>query len=438
MQSGHLGSHMHDGTPVSSEHPKAQNRIHTLKFFSAISTSETVPDILTDLKKQLSLSWRSKDTAGLACLFVSGDHRDNAHKLLEGIHQLVDIGTLIGCTGESIIGSDKEVEQSHAVSLWLAKMPEVQVKAFALGLAEISLAGDLNDWTSRIDTQPDEMPSFIVLPEPFTSDFKSTLEAMNEIYKGSVILGGVPSAGGRGENLLFFNDQVRDEGIVGVALVGDIEVRAVVSQGCRPIGRPFVVTNAQDNLIFELAGEPALQRFQEVYSGLDEMDQTMVRKGLHVGRVVDEYKEDFQRGDFLIRNVIGADKESGGLAIADRVRVGQTIQFHVRDADSADEDLRELLHQDIEDAEGASPLGALLFSCNGRGTRLFDRPGHDAGVISEIMGNVPLAGFFAAGEIGPVADENFIHGFTASLAITKTAAEPHYDVLSRDVVLQLS
>ncbi|MDP6357126.1 MAG: FIST N-terminal domain-containing protein [Planctomycetota bacterium] len=388
-----------------------------LKFFSAISGADTAAEALEDLKSQIRMTWCSKERADLACLFISADHREDAHELLEGIHRLAEIGALIGCTGESIIGSNKEIEQAPAVSLWLAKMPDVNVLPFAMGMGEISLAGDLNDWTIRTGASPDRQPYFIVLPEPFTSDPKKTLEALNETYEGSTIFGGVPSAGGPGENLLFYNDQVRDEGLVGIALEGDIEVQAVVSQGCRPIGRPFVVTNAQDNLIFELAGEPALQRFQEVYSGLDEMDQSMVKKGLHVGRVVDEYKEDFQRGDFLIRNVLGADKDSGGLAIAERVRVGQTVQFHVRDADSADEDLRELLEQDIEHAEGASPAGALLFSCNGRGTRMFDRPCHDAGVFSEVMGHVPLAGFFAAGEIGPIGNENFIHGFTASLAM---------------------
>lgn len=393
---------------------------NTLKFLSAFSTADTVTEALEDLKSQTRLTWCSKEPVDLACLFISAHHRADAHELLEGIHQMSEIGALIGCTGESIIGSNKEVEQAPAVSLWLAQMPNVNVHPFVMGMGEISLASDLNDWTTRIGALPDKAPYLIVLPEPFTSDFKNTLEGLNETYKGSAILGGVPSAGGRGENLLFFNDQIRDEGIVGIVLEGDIEIQAVVSQGCRPIGRPFVVTNARGNLIFELAGEPALKRFQEVYSGLSELDQSMVRNGLHVGRVVDEYKEDFQRGDFLIRNVLGADKESGGLAIADQVRVGQTIQFHVRDADSADEDLRELLEKDIESAEGASPAGALLFSCNGRGTRMFDRPCHDAGVFTEVMGHVPLAGFFAAGEIGPIGKENFVHGFTASLAMFRS------------------
>jgi small ligand-binding sensory domain FIST len=391
-----------------------------LKFLSAFSTADTVAGVLEELKSQTRLTWCSKEPIDLACLFISADHRADAHDLLARIHQMADIGALIGCTGESIIGSNKEVEQAPAVSLWLAQMPDVNVHPFAMGMGEISLAGDLNDWTTRIGASPEQEPYLILLPEPFTSNFKDTLEALNQTYKGSAIFGGVPSAGGRGENLLFFNDQIRDEGLVGIALDGDIEVQAVVSQGCRPIGRPFVVTNAKDNLIFELAGEPALQRFQEVFSGLNEMDQSMVRNGLHVGRVVDEYKADFQRGDFLIRNVLGADKDSGGLAIADQVRVGQTIQFHVRDAESADEDLRELLEKDIEDAEGASPAGALLFSCNGRGTRMFDKPCHDAGVFDEIMGHVPLAGFFAAGEIGPIGNENFIHGFTASLAMFRS------------------
>jgi small ligand-binding sensory domain FIST len=183
-----------------------------------------------------------------------------------------------------------------------------------------------------------------------------------------------------------------------------------VSQGCRPIGRPYVVTKAEQNLIEELAGKPAMERLQELAAAATEDERELLRQGLHVGLVVDEHKADFARGDFLVRNLLGADEQTGALAVGEQVGVGQTVQFHVRDAAAADEDLRELLADADADA-------ALLFTCNGRGRHLFGVADHDAGLVEKLLGPIPLAGAFCAGEIGPVGGRNFLHGFTASLAL---------------------
>jgi small ligand-binding sensory domain FIST len=205
---------------------------------------------------------------------------------------------------------------------------------------------------------------------------------------------------------------VVDEGAVGVFVDGGIEVRTIVSQGCRPIGRPYVVTRAEGNLIAELGGKPAIERLQELASAASEEERELLRSGLHVGLVVDEHKAEFERGDFLVRNLLGADESSGALAVGEHVSVGQTVQFHVRDAGAADEDLRELLTGVDVDADAA-----LLFTCNGRGRHLFTVPDHDAGMVEKLLGPIPLAGAFCAGEIGPVGGRNFLHGFTASLAL---------------------
>ena len=191
-----------------------------------------------------------------------------------------------------------------------------------------------------------------------------------------------------------------------------IRIRALVSQGCRPIGNVYAVTRAEGNVIHELGGRPPLQRLQELVGTLSPEDRELVGRGLHVGRVIDEYKAELGRGDFLIRGVMGVDPQSGALAVGDRIEVGETIQFHVRDAATADEDLRTLLQREAEPA-----AGALLFTCNGRGSRLFSVPDHDASLVSEKLGGLPLAGFNCAGEIGPVGGKNFLHGFTASIAL---------------------
>jgi small ligand-binding sensory domain FIST len=194
-----------------------------------------------------------------------------------------------------------------------------------------------------------------------------------------------------------------------------VGLRWIVSQGCRPVGKPYVVTRARDNIILELGGRTPLEQLQELWNSLDPADQMLFRQGPHLGQVINEYQESFQRGDFLVRNLVGLDRASGALIVADEVRVGQTVQFHVRDADSAHEDLHALLQR--ARAESVRPAAGLLFSCNGRGSRLFPRPNHDAAAIREELGPIPLAGLFAQGELGPVGGQNFIHGFTASLAL---------------------
>jgi small ligand-binding sensory domain FIST len=207
------------------------------------------------------------------------------------------------------------------------------------------------------------------------------------------------------------NHQVFTDGAVGVIIGPGVTLSSVVSQGCRPIGRPLAVTKAERNIIYELAGQPALHRLMQMATdGISARDVQLINQGLHMGLVIDEHKAEFARGDFLIRNVIGADRANGAIAIGDEIEVGTTVQFHVRDAEAADEDLREMLAD--RRAEGV-----LLFTCNGRGTRLFDEPDHDAGVIGDLLGDPPVAGFFAAGEIGPVGGTNFVHGFTASMAL---------------------
>jgi small ligand-binding sensory domain FIST len=219
-----------------------------------------------------------------------------------------------------------------------------------------------------------------------------------------------------GECRFLYGKETRDQGAIGVVLQGSIGLRSIVSQGCRPIGRPLVITRSNDNLILELGGRRAVDQLRDLWQSLSAEDQALMQQGLHIGRVITEYRDLFQRGDFLVRNVMALDRDSGGLYISDPVRVGQTIQFHVRDAQTADEDLHAMLQLDLS-AHEKQAAAALLFSCNGRGTRLFPNPDHDARVIQAEVGAIPLAGFFAQGELGPVGGQNFIHGFTASVAL---------------------
>jgi small ligand-binding sensory domain FIST len=218
-----------------------------------------------------------------------------------------------------------------------------------------------------------------------------------------------------GGTRLCLDDRIITSGAVGVLVGPGVEVETVVSQGCRPIGDPYVVTRSERNIIHELGGRPPMERLLDIarLPG-NEDDARLINNGLHMGLAIDEHKVEFERGDFLVRNVLGADRETGAIAVGDLVEIGTTAQFHVRDAATADEDLRHLL-------AGRRADGALLFTCNGRGRHLFGVSDHDAGVLADQLADAPAAGFFAAGELGPVGGRNFLHGFTASIGLFRDA-----------------
>jgi small ligand-binding sensory domain FIST len=276
--------------------------------------------------------------------------------------------------------------------------------------------GALEGWPDALagEWQPDSF--MIVLGEPFSFPADFLLERMNEDRPGTPVIGGMASGAAQpGENRLLCGPKTFAEGAVAVHISGGVRLRTVVSQGCRPIGRPFVVTKAERNVIHELGGKPAMAQLREIFDTLPTSEQRLVQRALHVGRVVSEYQDRFEQGDFLVRNVVGIDPSTGAIAIGDYIRPGQTVQFHIRDQQAADAELHQLLA--VARQEGTAPAGALLFTCNGRGTRMFSQPHHDAAAVSSSFGDLPLAGFFAQGELGPIGNQNFIHGFTASIGL---------------------
>lgn len=388
-----------------------------MQFAAALSTddqfSTAFDQAASQALKQLAAG------VDLALLFVSGHHAATLDDLAPQIAQRIGAKILLGCTGESIVGGAREIEDAPAVALWLAHLPGTHLAPLQLDFEQTPDGGMITGWPAELTGAIPHSSTLLLLGEPFTFPADLLLERLNEDQPRLQVLGGMASGGhGPGQNRLLLNDQALAEGAVGVWIDDSVRVTSVVSQGCRPIGRHFVVTKAQQNMIFELSGQSALECLHEVYGQLTPQEQQLVRGGLHLGTVVNEYQDSFNRGDFLIRNVTGIDRESGAVAIGDFVRVGQTVQFHVRDAHSADQDLRELT---AAAQDQATPLGALLFTCNGRGTRLFEQPNHDAGVLAQQWNNLPTAGFFAQGEIGPVGGKNFLHGFTASAALFSPA-----------------
>ena len=349
------------------------------------------------------------DQPDLAVLFVTAAHAGALEDIANTVREILHPGTLLGVTAVSVLGGDREVEEQPAIALWAAHLgaPVTPVRLDA-SVASIGIA------ISGLDHEPPgnlEERVLLLLADPFSMPVDGFLDAAPESYPGLRVVGGLASAArGPGGNRLILDGHQYTDGAVGALLPRVDSLRAVVSQGCRPIGSPMTVTRSEGRIIYELAGRPALERLVELLESLDAEERALAQRGIHLGRVIDEHKVDFERGDFLIRTVLGGDRDVGAIAVGDEVDIGATVQFQVRDAESADHDLRELL-------AGHRAKGALVFTCNGRGTHLFGTPDHDALVINAHVDGGATAGMFCAGEVGPIGDRSFLHGFTASILL---------------------
>jgi len=351
----------------------------------------------------------------LAVVFVTPPHAGALEDALRTVHEVLHPLVVLGCAAESVLGPHREVEEEAAVTLFAGHTgPLVPLALDAVpGGPDAGMV--LHGWPDELPFEPEAL---LLVGDPYSFPAEAFLDWARERHPGLRVVGGMASAArGPGGNRMALGLQVRTAGAVGVLLGPGTEVGTLVSQGCRPFGHPLVVTKASHNIVYELAGRPALEQLvAQAHQALTEDEVVLLESGgVHVGRVIDEHKEHFGRGDFLVRAVVGADRSSGAIAVGDTMEVGTTVQFHLRDARSADEDLHALLTTRRAEA-------ALVFTCNGRGTRLFGRPHHDVRVIAEHLGTIPMAGFFAAGELGPVGGRNFLHGFTASVALLGAGA----------------
>jgi small ligand-binding sensory domain FIST len=350
----------------------------------------------------------------LVCTFVSGGEPDQMAAAGERVASMTGGRAMVGCTAGGVIGAGRGVEGRSAVSVWAAHLPGATVRSFHL---EVMNADEGMAVIGLPERRPDDGIA-VLLADPHSFPADGFLSRANAALDGLLFAGGLASAHqGPGSNRLWVDGRTVDRGAVGVLVGGDVIARTVVSQGCRPVGPSMTVTAAQGNVVSELAGVPALQKVEEILAMLPPADQALASTGLQLGIALDEYAEEHDRGDFLIRGILGLDPDSSGLVVGDLIEVGSTVRLQVRDADAADEDLRALLGE----FRGKNPpiAGALLFSCNGRGGQLFGTSlggaDHDVAVVRRELLTEGVAGFFAGGEVGPVAGRNHLHGFTASV-----------------------
>ena len=380
------------------------------RIATGLATADSGPDSFAEAASRAALGLGGA-SVDLALVFAGAPNLTGVEDGLAAVHDRLHPRSLLGCGAQGVVGSGREVEQG-GVAVWAASMPEARVEGFHLQ------AMPAGEGSIAVTGMPDmdEAEAMILLVDPYSFPAEPLLARLGEDRPGFPVIGGVASAGGGpGMGVLMHDEGVTGQGAVGVSLAG-IDIRPCVSQGARPIGPEMVVTAAEGNVIQELASRPALERLKMAITELEPEERSLAAQGLLLGIVIDENQPDYGRGDFLIRGLLSVDEEQETLTVGERIRVGQTVRMQVRDGTSADEDLRETLDRQIRDLP-EPPAGALVFTCNGRGSNMFSTPDHDAAAVDSAFAGAPAAGFFCAGEIGPVGRRNYMHGFTATIAV---------------------
>ena len=392
-----------------------------MQWSSAVSDSPSFSEAVAQASEQIiaSLGGQHPD---LAVVFVSSHHSQSYANAPEQFANSLGAKVLIGCSATGVIGGGREVERRPGIAISAAVLPGVEISPFDLSQDELpSPDAAPEDWQTLLGIEPNGCPAIMLLPDPFTLRSDHLLAGLDFAYPSTVKIGGLASGGGQpGTNALFLGDKTLRSGAVGVAFTGDLAVETVVARGCRPIGKLLMVTDSELNVISKLDDKTPLEVLREIFETATVREKRLIRRSLQIGIVMDRLAQDRSEGEFLIRNVLGADEEDGTLAVGEMVQEGQVVQFFIRDAQAADEDLRMMLEEYVDNLdEDDAPASALLFSCLGRGQYLYGSPDHDIDMFTDMVADIPIAGFFSNGEIGQIGDQTFLHGYTASFALFK-------------------
>ncbi len=372
-------------------------------------------EVLDDLREELG-----GVAPTMLAAFVGSAHEQHYVRLHHMLREAFPDATLVGCSAGGTVGSGRELEEGAGFAVTAAALPGVHTKSFHIESDRVPKAEAADLWQQSVGLPEDaEEPSFIVLPDPFTGLGRHVVRGLDQNFEGSTVIGGLASGMQEaGEGALFADGDVHASGTVGLALWGNVRLEPVVAQGCRPIGTPMFVTRGHDNVIAEIDGQSPARVLQDLYEQLSDDDQSKLRHSLFVGMVMQDRQQVYGHGDFLIRNIVGLDGDTGALAIGADVQPNTVIQFHLRDAETSAADLRTLLTQSAGQHE-TPPAGAFMFSCLGRGQGLYGTPDHDVGLVRSVFDDLPVGGFFCNGEIGPVQSTTHLHGYTTVLGLLR-------------------
>ena len=388
-----------------------------MKWVSAVSERASLDQAVAECTRTLTAQMGDVKP-DLVLAFVSPHHAPQYARAPELLREALGDGLLLGCSAGGVIGGGREVEQRPGFALTAASLPGVTLVPFHLDDETMpDLDAGPDRWEGAVNVEAKASPQFILLVDPYTMRAENMLLGLDYAFPASAKIGGLASGGQPGGNALFLQDAMHRAGAVGVAMHGNIILDTIVAQGCRPIGKPMQITACQRNVLLELDGEKPMHTLRSLLDHLSQRDQELARHSFFLGVVMDELIDDPKHGDFLIRNIVGIDGETGSVAVGEMLKEGQTVQFHLRDATTSAEDLEAVLSRYGDALERPDISGALLFSCLGRGQGLYGRPDHDTEMFHSQMGPVPLTGFFCNGEIGPVGGTTFLHGYTSSFGI---------------------
>lgn len=401
----------------SASGPRRPGYTPLMKWASFVSEEPDI-SVATHQASQEVLEQMHGCHPDLLFVFVSPHHEEDYPVVPEEIRRFFPDSAIIGCSGGGVVGGGREVEHSPALSITAAWLPEVRVEPFHLEPADADdLGADPSAWYERVQIHGNDSAHFVLFPDPYSCDAAALLRSLDVAFPDSGKIGGLASGATRpGENALFVGDDVYPDGAVGLILDGNIDMDTIVAQGCRPVGGPLFVTAAARNRVLELDGRRPTEVMAEIFHELEPGDRDLFRRSLFVGVVMNEGRSEYGHGDFLIRNVVGVDPETGTLTVGEVLRPGQVIQFHVRDALTSAADLESALDAYKVESPG-EVSGILLFSCLGRGETLYGEPDHDCRAIAGHLGPTPIGGFFCNGEIGPVDQRTFLHGYTSSIGV---------------------
>jgi small ligand-binding sensory domain FIST len=389
----------------------------SLQSYSNVHHGENSERLAAELCKAAE-SWLESGPPQLALVFAGARLKGQLEGLLGDIMTGVQPAHLVGCSGYGVVGVGEEFEDEPRVSVLFLRHPRLKIQIRRISESRIQESTGPGFWQMETDIGPQEAKGILLFADPFSVTIEKLAGELGRAYPGIPLVGGLASGTfQQRKTLLFHSTEVLEEGALAVFLDGPISMETVVSQWCKPIGEPLVITRAEKNVIYEIGGKPAAAALRDVLTALEPEEQEMVRGNIFIGLAVDEYKEDFGRGDFLVRNMLGVESDSGGLIIGAGIRTGQTLQFQLRHAAAAREDMFELLQRVKERIGNREVKAGLMCSCNGRGKGLFGKPGHDPKAVSQILGKFNLTGFFCNGEIGPIGEKVFVHGYTCALGL---------------------
>jgi small ligand-binding sensory domain FIST len=393
-----------------------------MRWASALSRQPGAADAFDDASEAIERQLGGQP-ADLLLTFASPHHAGGCEFIPPLAARRFPSALFVGCTGGGVIGDAREAEEGPALSLTAAVLPGVALSGFHLEMTSMpGPAEGAAAWRAIAGAAPEAEPKLLLLADPFTIDAPGLIAGLDRAYPGAPKFGGLASGGRQpGENRLLLGTEVHRSGALGVAFSGDLAVDTVIAQGCRPIGKPMLVTRCRGNALQELDGRAPLAILKELHGALGSEDRELMHRSLFVGLEMRQERVEYEPGELLVRNLLGVDQETGALAVGADLRPMIVAQFMLRDARTAEEDLRQMLER--QRGSGTPPAGALLFSCLGRGAGLFGRPDHDTGLFEEELGPTPLGGFFCNGEIGPVGGTTYLHGYTSAFALFREAGE---------------